>query len=142
MRSINVSTAVYAAIWAARREGEDDEDAILHRILGSRADIPAQSTAPAPGTQGFSEPKHKLDLPEGFEIFRKFKGTLHHAHASRGGWKLAGQDALFSSLSELSTAVGAAAENAWRGWSCRRPDGSVVTIGELRDPSTVQSRKR
>ncbi|MCB9994323.1 MAG: hypothetical protein H6873_11785 [Hyphomicrobiaceae bacterium] len=34
MRTIDVSTPVFAAIWAARRDGEETENAILERILG------------------------------------------------------------------------------------------------------------
>lgn len=34
MRSIDVSTAVYAAIWANRATGEESEDEILKRIFG------------------------------------------------------------------------------------------------------------
>ncbi|WDR03098.1 hypothetical protein PSQ19_02530 [Devosia algicola] len=32
-RTIPVSTEVFAAIWAARKTGEETEDAILRRIL-------------------------------------------------------------------------------------------------------------
>jgi Negative regulator of replication initiationR len=34
MKTIEISTAVFAAIWAARREGEESENDILSRILG------------------------------------------------------------------------------------------------------------
>ena len=34
MKSVEISTAVFAAIWAARREGEETENDILGRILG------------------------------------------------------------------------------------------------------------
>lgn len=34
MRSISISTEVFAKIWAQRVEGEEDEDAILKRLLG------------------------------------------------------------------------------------------------------------
>jgi hypothetical protein len=41
-RDIQVSTDVYAALWAARRPGEDNEDAILRRVLA----VPADASQP------------------------------------------------------------------------------------------------
>ncbi len=35
MKTISVSTATFAAIWAARKEGEETEDAIISRLLAS-----------------------------------------------------------------------------------------------------------
>lgn len=34
MRTIQISTEVFAKIWSHRTEGEEDEDAILRRLLG------------------------------------------------------------------------------------------------------------
>ena len=34
MRSISISTEVFAKIWAQRADGEEDEDTILKRLLG------------------------------------------------------------------------------------------------------------
>jgi len=45
VRTIQVSTAVFAAIWAARSDGEDGEDAILWRILN----LPAAKPDPKAG---------------------------------------------------------------------------------------------
>jgi predicted CopG family antitoxin len=36
MRSIDISTEVFALIWAARQEGEETEDQILKRLLAKR----------------------------------------------------------------------------------------------------------
>ena len=36
MRTIQVSTEVFALIWAARQQGEETEDAILVRLLGPK----------------------------------------------------------------------------------------------------------
>ena len=41
-RDIQVSTDVYAALWAARKPGEDNEDAILRRVLA----VPAEASQP------------------------------------------------------------------------------------------------
>lgn len=43
MRSIEVNTTVYSAIWALRKEGEESENDILARVL--RKEIPATSMA-------------------------------------------------------------------------------------------------
>jgi hypothetical protein len=44
MRSINISTDVFAKIWANRMEGEESEDAILARLLGVRPSISTASS--------------------------------------------------------------------------------------------------
>ena len=36
MKTISISTATFAALWAARKEGEETEDAILTRLLAGR----------------------------------------------------------------------------------------------------------
>jgi hypothetical protein len=41
-RDIQVSTDVYAALWAARKPGEDSEDAILRRVLA----VPTEASQP------------------------------------------------------------------------------------------------
>ena len=48
MKTISVSTATFAAIWAARKEGEETEDAILSRLLaggGAAASTPAEKAS-------------------------------------------------------------------------------------------------
>ena len=40
---IQVSTDVYAALWAARKPGEDNEDAILRRVLA----VPTEASQPS-----------------------------------------------------------------------------------------------
>ncbi|MEM8688141.1 MAG: hypothetical protein AAGF81_12475 [Pseudomonadota bacterium] len=49
MKTISVSTATFSAIWAARKEGEETEDAILSRLLagGGVSASPAAQTAGA-----------------------------------------------------------------------------------------------
>ena len=44
MRSIDISTEVFAKIWALRLQGEEDENAILMRLLGLKK--PQESKAP------------------------------------------------------------------------------------------------
>lgn len=36
MKTISISTATFAALWAARKEGEETEDAILSRLLSAQ----------------------------------------------------------------------------------------------------------
>ena len=38
MKAINVSTEVFARIWSLREEGEEDENAILKRVLGGASE--------------------------------------------------------------------------------------------------------
>lgn len=50
MRTIEISTGVFAAIWAARRDGEETENDILSRILGmSQARVRATERAEQAG---------------------------------------------------------------------------------------------
>ena len=51
MKTISISTKTFAAIWAARQEGEETEDAILSRLLAGSAAAkgpPAKKAAPTP----------------------------------------------------------------------------------------------
>lgn len=41
MKTISISTATFAALWAARKEGEETEDAILSRLLSGQGAAPA-----------------------------------------------------------------------------------------------------
>ncbi len=43
MKTISVSTATFAALWAARKEGEETEDAILTRLLSGQGTTAAAS---------------------------------------------------------------------------------------------------
>ena len=124
MRQIAVSTDVYARLWAERRSGEDTEDDILRRVLNVTA--PAQRAAearPAAKVVGFRDPRFGLELPEGFEIFRTFKGKEYRAKAVAGSWMLMDTGDLYPSLHKLGRAIGAKIENAWNNWYYL--DGSV-----------------
>ena len=130
MRPINVTTDVYAAIWAARRPGEDSESAILTRILG----VPAESrVAPRPqsASAGWSDPRFDVSLPDAFEIFRVYKGTEYRAKASGGRWVLSDGRG-FASLNQLSRATSGNTENAWRNWYFMGKDGKRHLVEGLR----------
>lgn len=146
MRTIQVSTEVYAAIWADRQEGEESEDAMLRR----KYRVPRKQMAPAPTTpmprgdkqDGFAEPRYGFVVPEGFEIFRTFLGKEYRARATRGAWRLDSDGRLYPSLNALSTAIGTQIENVWMNWLYRRPSGETVPVSELRDPSRITKRRR
>jgi negative regulator of replication initiation len=55
MRQIEVSTDVYARIWALRQAGEESENAILERVLFS--DSPAATPTPTPSATRQKEVK-------------------------------------------------------------------------------------
>lgn len=133
MRSIPVSTDAYAAIWAARQPGEDTENDILERLLGVKK-APAQApTASALLKSGFSDPRFGIELPEGFEIFRVYKGKEFRARAKDGKWELQGTGKSYPSLNQLSKkGVGTDTENAWQNWYYAGPDGKRVLISALR----------
>jgi hypothetical protein len=78
MRTIQISTDVFAALWAARRGDEQTEDEILRVLLK----LKAQERPPIPtatGKTGFNDGRNGLRFPESFEIFRKYLGTEYRA---------------------------------------------------------------
>lgn len=139
MRTIQVSLDVFAKIWALRAHGEDSEDAILRRILLGVAPTFNDKRRKAE-SGGFVASRFGVRFPEGFEIFRNFKGRDFRARASGGRWQLIGDPRSFKSLSDLSKAVGAQIENVWMNWffldgaNVRRP------ISILRDPKLISKR--
>ena len=144
MRSIDVSTDVYAAIWAARQPGEDTEDAILSRVFHIPAAAPSiQVGASSKVTSfkiGFKDARFGIELPEGFEIFRNHKGTEYRAKAYTGKWKLTSDGREFPSLNQLSRATSGNTENAWRNWYFMGKDGKRYLVEGLRSdiPNNVR----
>lgn len=139
MRTINVTTDVYAAIWAARQPGEDTEADILARVLN------AKSATPPPAGDGTAKvgmriAKFDLDLPEGFEIFRTHKGTEYRANATNGYWKLANDGQVYTTLNQLSLATSGNTENAWRNWYFKAKDGRNYLVEKLRNDITPNVR--
>ena len=139
MRSIQVSTDVFAAIWAARMEGEDTEEAILRRLLGVKAVSKAQRDIVV--TTGFVDPRFNVVIPPGFEIFRTYLGKDYSARAIGGLWILSETGVGYATLNELSNAIGASKENAWAAWFWM--DGKVRrAVSDLRDPARIVSRSK
>ena len=142
MRPIQVSTDVYAAIWAARKSGEDSEDDILRRTLGVPPAV--TPTAPLPSEApkiGFSDWRNGVKVPEGFEIFRTFKGTEYRATAKDGKWVLKNTGNTYASLNQLSAAIGGI-ENAWHRWYFLDQNGRRQLIDKLREPAVSEPVKR
>lgn len=133
MRSINVTTDVYAAIWAAREQGEETEDAILRRVLSVRSSPDSPSSPTEVGEKiGFRDPRFDVTLPEGFEIFRTYKGQEYRARAIGGQLELLNSGKRFPSLNKASRAVSGNIENAWRNWYFMGSDGKRHLVEGLR----------
>lgn len=142
MKSISVSTDVFARIWALREPKEDTEDSILRRILGcpplENAPVLA---APQNSNAGFYDARHRTTFSEGFEIFRTYLGTEYRARASCGRWVL-DHGSEYGSLNELSRAIGAKTENAWINWFFKDEFGRRRPVSDLRDAETVAARRK
>ncbi len=134
MRQINVSTDTFAGIWAARQPGEDSEDAILSRILGleRRPDLLSVPTQPI-DYGGVTDTRNNVSFPEGFRIFRHYKGREYQAEARQGSWVRLDNGQRFPTLNQLNASIAAGAENVWNGnWKFRDEGGRIRSIGTLR----------
>jgi hypothetical protein len=140
MRSIQVSTDVFAAIWRDRRDGEDSEDSILRRRFDlDQEPEPAALDGPiGPIGTGFYDARYDATWDEGEEIFRVYKGTEFRAQARGRKWLLLNTGKTYPTLNALSKAT-AGHENAWNGWFYI--DGNRRrSIAHKRNPSKVIRR--
>jgi hypothetical protein len=143
MRTIQVSTDVYAAIWADRKAGEESEDAILARKFNVVREAPAvQAERDLTTMVGFRDPKFGVFLDPGFETFRTFKGKEYRAQAMQGFWVLSETGRGYPSLNELSGAIGAGTENAWQAWQYIDQSGKQRPMSDLRDPNRITKRNQ
>lgn len=142
MREIRVSIDVYAAIWAARQPGENNEDEILRRVFAVTPNLREVESRPPRESQhvGFSDARYGVELPENFEIFRVYKGTEYRARAVAGELELINTRERYPSLNKLSRAVTGNIENAWRNWYFMGKDGQRHLIEGLRIDATRKSR--
>jgi hypothetical protein len=138
MRTIQVSTDVFQAIWTDRREPEATEDQILRRKYGLKIGAVASKETARP--QGFHDARYGFSCEEGFEIFRVHLGTDYRARAEGGAWTLLNSGARYHSLKELSDAT-VGHENAWTGWWYLDESGRRHRIAEMRDPSRIRRRR-
>jgi hypothetical protein len=137
MKTISVSTDVFASLWGARAAGENTEDDILRRLLGLPL-VPGKADAPR---VGFQDRRHNVTFPAGFEIFRTYLGHRYSARAEGGAWVL-GDGRTFASLNELSRGIGARTENAWMNWFYGDASGARCPVSQLRTSATVATRSR
>ena len=144
MRTIGVSTEVFAKIWSLRQPGEETEDSILGRVLGCGSQPNRQSDRSTRESErkGFRDRRFDVHFEEGFEIFRNYLGTDFKARAVAGRWVLVNTGRDYVTLNELSRAIGAKTENAWVNWFFAAPNGERRPISDLRNPNKIRSRKR
>jgi hypothetical protein len=140
-RSIPVSTDLYAAIWRAQKPGEETEEDILRRILGfPTEDQPSAEPGPAASETsgggslsiGFRDARFGVEVPEGFQIFRVYKGMEYKAKAVAGQWLFMNTGDMHSSLNQLSYAVTHRPENAWTVWYYHDKRGKRRLMDTLR----------
>lgn len=129
MKNIQISTGVYASIWANHEDGDETEDAILRRILGLEAKTSKNNSSEV---RGFRDDRFGIVLSEGFEIFRIYKGKEYKAQASKGMWLLMHTGEYYPSLNQLSTALVPHNENAWQNWYYMGENGERCLVSSLR----------
>lgn len=140
MRTIVISTDTFAAIWSHRGPGEETEEAILRRILGIESSAPDETHPSSQTRGGFDDGRNGVHFPEGFEIFRTYKGKEYRAQATGGKWLLVNDGVRYRSLHKLSSAVVTGNENSWNNWKYRLPDGGEAFIRTLRDETKIVRR--
>ena len=142
--SLDVSPNVAARLKALGSDGKRSADQVLRLLLGLPEVAPAGGAAAAAlkDEQGFVDLTYGVCFPEGFEIFRTYKGRPHRARVVGGRWRLDADGRAYDSLNQLSQAVIDGNENAWMFWLFRGADGRPRRIAELRDPAKVQRRPR
>lgn len=154
MQRLTVSDEVFFRLRALDQSGAQSEDQILRRLLdcapkqfaeAATGSHPNSPNREADAFEGFEDATYGIVFPEGFKIFRTYKGRPYTAHVVRGRWRLEDSGAhtpAYDSLNRLSQAVIDGNENAWMFWYFKTPDGTPKRIAELRDPALVQKRPR
>src|SRR5437868_4528925 len=106
MRTISISTEVFAEIWRRHKPSDTNEDDILRRVFQLPAIKDAEPKDPEnQASQGYEDPRYRVSLPENFEIYRTYKGREFRARATGGQWLLLTDKKLYPSLHKLSWAV-------------------------------------
>jgi hypothetical protein len=140
MRNIVVSTSVFSAIWAKREDGEESEDQILSRILGTRVansvcepeKNPPSNTSNLKRGSGVFESRKGIHFPEGAVIFRQYKRNRYEAIAIDGSWVRSDNGAKFDSLNQLNQSIASGNENVWIGsWKFVGADGKEYPISKF-----------
>ena len=135
-RTIGISTGVFAAIWANRQDGEESEDAILQRILRVKRVEEPNAPAPISGSGGVIDQRSGVRFPEGFRIFRRYKGTEYIATASNGHWRREDNGLSYPTINQLNASIVSGSENVWNGnWKFNDIGGVATSIAKLRGRS-------
>jgi hypothetical protein len=140
MRTIQVSTDVFAALWASRPGDEQSEDEILRSLLKLKpVEAPGPETPPARAKIGYADPRNGIQFIEGFEVFRNYLGTKYKARASQGVWVRDDNGQRYPSLNALNQSIGAKFQNAWRSWYCI-DGGEKKLLHDLRKQENIKRR--
>jgi hypothetical protein len=144
MKTIEISNQTFGALWQKANEADRTEEDILRRILGlsGAPSAPGFSIRVLPSehsVEGFYDSRFDVKFPEGFRIFRAYKGQNYTAIASQGKWTLNGFLMPFESVNALNVAIGAKSENAWISWFYDE-GGDRKAIDSLRKPATIKRR--
>jgi len=109
-----------------RQENEETEEEILRRILGLEK-VSDRNGNRFPISEGeFFDGRHNVHFPEGFSIFRVYKGQVFTAVVENRKWLLRKGERVmgtYGSLNKLSRAViDRGNENAWISglWTVKR----------------------
>jgi len=133
-KNILVTTDVFAAIWAARKQGEDSEDAILRRILECESSSDDLEQSGTNSIDGVYEYRTKLNFKRGFKIFRNYKGKLYKAIAIDGAWQREDTQGRYTTLNQLNSSNVAGNENVWhRNWKYREENETICSLKYMRD---------
>ena len=137
MRNVNLDTDVFAAVWAAREDGEETESDILRRILKvphtpKLAGKEDDGNRPKPAI-GFQDRRNGVVFEPGFRIFRRYKGRSYEARAENQSWVRTDNGQRYLSLNRLNQSIVAGQENVWNGnWLYLDDAGQERTIDQLR----------
>ena len=133
MRTIDISTDVFAAIWALRQNGEESEDAILKRVLVGSNPETKNADHETQIVIGVYDARNDVRFPEGFGIQRTYKGVTYKAVAEGGNWRRLDNGEEFPTLNQLNCSIADGNENVWNGnWKYLDPNGRLRSINELR----------
>jgi hypothetical protein len=132
-RTITVTTDVFAAIWASRKEGEETENTILSRLLGCTVEASAESPPMTNRIGGVHDTRNNVHFPHGFVAFRTYKRREYEAVAQDGTWLRKDTGDLYPTLNQLNASIATGAENIWNGtWKYRTDDQKIRSINDFR----------
>ncbi|CAN0511348.1 unnamed protein product, partial [Discosporangium mesarthrocarpum] len=90
---------------------------------------------------GLRDRRFGVYFPEGFQIERTYRGQMYRAYIDKAHWCIEGISGQFSTLNELSRAIGTKTENAWVNWFFINEDGDRKPVSVLRDPKKISARR-